>query len=100
LINCLHGVFLGFGIAEIATKTLAHEKSRQRVVEQLEKVCRQLAEQIVALLGKVEQQIKKLKETIRNTVRERSEQAQFLMSIPGVGPVTVIAFLGYIGDGS
>jgi transposase len=100
LINRLHGVFLGYGMTEIGTKTLAHEKSRERTVQQLEGVYRQLAEQIVALLREVELQIGKMKETIRNTVSERYEQTQLLMSIPGVGPVTVMAFLGYIGDGS
>ena len=100
LINRLHALFVGAGLTTVVKKGLARDASRRLMVERLSGVYGQLAMQLVEILAEVEQQITELNGAIRAALSERRENAALLLSIPGVGPVTAAAFLGYVGDGS
>jgi transposase len=100
LINRLHAVFVAAGKTTVTKKHLAGDGSRRDTVEMLFGVYAQIAGQLVAILAEVEQQIAELDRLIRAALIDRREQAALLMSIPGVGPVATMTFLGYVGDGS
>ena len=100
LVNRLHALFVAAGRTTVTKKDLARDESRRSTVETLSGVYAELAGRLVAILAEVEQQIAELDQSIRKALIDRREQAALLMSIPGVGPVATMTFLGYIGDGS
>jgi transposase len=100
LINRLHALFVAAGKTTVTKKDLARDARRRCTVETLFGVYAQLGRQLVAILAEVEQQITELDQLIRAALTDRREQAALLMSIPGIGPVAAMTFMGYVGDGS
>lgn len=100
LINRLHALFVGAGLTTVRKKSLARDTPRRLMLERLSGVYGQLAMQLIGTLAEVERQIDEINSAIRAALRQRREHAAWLLSIPGVGPVTAAAFLGYVGDGT
>lgn len=100
VINRLHGLFVSAGLTTVRKKTLAQEGPRRGALEQLPGVYGRLAQHLVAILAEVEHQILEADREIRAALTRNSDDATLLLSVPGIGPATAAAFLGYVGDGS
>ncbi|OQB98542.1 MAG: Transposase IS116/IS110/IS902 family protein [Spirochaetes bacterium ADurb.Bin110] len=99
MLNRLHGLFVEQGVTTITKKDLAKQKARSATLLQLSGVYRTMASQDCTLLAAIEEQIVLVNEEIHQMLCARQGEAEILMSIPGVGPVAALAFLGFIGNG-
>lgn len=99
-INRLHSVFLDSGITTITKADLKTASNREKNVLTLltgrhVREARRLIEMVAyceAIIEDLEQETKQFLESEKNT--------GILMSVPGVGPATALAFIAYVGDGS
>jgi transposase len=99
LVNRLHVLYVVAGETGLKKKDLAVAASReQRKVLLRNDTQRMLADRIERELEVVETELRAYKEKLAEIVRG-SELAPYSMSIPGVGPALVSAFIAYIGDG-
>lgn len=98
-INRLHSLFVAQGITTIKKKHLKTEKNRLTTINALKGRRLEEAQRIVEMLTVLEKQIAELDEE-RNKALDDNELTEYVMSVPGVGPDTALAFLAFIGDGS
>lgn len=97
-INRLHAVFVSAGITEIKRKDLATAKSRENCIPLLSGIDRLQAERIIEMLNLEEKQIKILDDIV-NKECKGDEAVKKLETVPGVGRLTALAFVSYIGNG-
>lgn len=100
LVNRLHALCANAGFPMVRKKDLATAKKRSAVLEQLSGVYRLLANQMVAILTTVDNEIECIQNKLQEELMgENEEDVTILFSIPGVGPSTAAAYLGYVGRG-
>lgn len=99
LINRLHALFVRQGIVTVKKADLRTTESRQRTALALTGHTLVEAQRLEEELGVVEKHIDQIDEEVRQELLE-DPKAEKLMSIPGVGPTTAMAFLAHVGDGS
>ncbi|EMF89706.1 transposase, IS116/IS110/IS902 domain protein [Leptospira santarosai str. ST188] len=56
------------------------------------------AERILQVLDLVEQNLKLIEEEIKEALRKNQTYTQTIMSMPGIGMITSLAILSYMGD--
>ena len=98
-INRLHSLFVGQGITTITKKDLKNADKRITTIKPLKDRRIEEAERLLEILVLLESQIENLMEE-QNKALEDNELTKHVMSVPGVGPDTAMAFLAFIGDGS
>ena len=100
-VNRLHAIFVRHGITTLKKSNLKTQKMREKTLGLLIDNTNLLKEarRCIVAIDLFEEQLadldKKEKEALRN-----NELTPHVMSVPGVGPSTALAFLAYIGDGS
>jgi transposase len=99
LINRLHSLFVRLGITVLQKKDLRTAKSRKRREELLNGYTLAEACRIDEELGLLETHISTLEQEITEDLKTEP-LAKNLLSVPGVGPATAMAFLAHVGDGS
>jgi transposase len=99
LLNRLHGLFVRQGIVTIRKDILTTPGSRESWVTALSGYTLSEAQRIQEELKLVEGHIEQIELEINKDLKSEPQAAQ-LMSIPGVGPATAMAFLAHVGDGS
>lgn len=97
LINRMHAIFTSCGRTDVLKKHLATEESRMKIVAGLEGYPKEYALRICGQLKNIETQREVVDLKIQKEVGE-DEIARLLMTIPGVGHVTALAFRAYVGD--
>jgi len=97
-INRLHALFVQDGITTVTKSDLRRAKSRSQVMDQLSAPFRPRALRYERLISALEANLEEVETSLRALVAEH-ELTPFLMSLPGVGPNLVAAFIGYVGDG-
>lgn len=100
LINHLHALFVSDGITTLSKRLLATSQARRMAVKRLSAIHETPANQVVEILEEVETHLYETGDLITGLLREHKEEATILLSVPGVGPVTAMAFLAYVGNGS
>lgn len=99
MVNRLHSLFVRQGIVTVTKSDLATgDKRRQNVGVLIGRTLLE-ARRIEEELELVEAHIDQIQREIRQDLRDDLQAAR-LMSIPGVGPTTAMAFLAHVGDGS
>ena len=98
-VNRLHSIFVRQGITTLKKADLSTSKSREKSIKLLEGRCLQEAERCAEVIDIFEQKLGILAEEQREALRD-NELTPHVMSVPGVGPDTALAFLAFIGDGS
>jgi len=99
LVNRLHSVFVRVGKTDVVKKDLETSNLRKETVKHLSG--RELVE-----ANRLTKQIDLVERQINETERDASgalvedEKTKLLLTVPGVGEITAMAFLAYIGDGS
>jgi len=98
-INRLHSVFVRQGIVTVGKedlRTSAHREIQIAVLTgHLQSEARRLQEELILL----EKHIDEIQTEVKNDLAAEP-LATPLLSIPGVGPATAMAFLAHVGDGS
>lgn len=97
VINQIHALCVENGLSEITKKDLKNEAGRTAVLEQMTGIYRELAENLCYFLATLEMRLALVKERVRQALLERNDEAEILMSIPGVGPIAALAYLGFVG---
>jgi transposase len=99
-INRLHSVFLDAGITTITKADLKTVANREKNVSSL-LTGRYLNEatRLVGMVASCEEIIDQLEEETKKYL-ESEKNTEILMSVPGVGPSTALAFIAFVGDGS
>ena len=100
LINRLHSLFVRIGVTDILKKDLRTEENRVEKIERfLEGYTKTEASRIQCELNLLEQHIRSIEQEISNDLKEEP-LAKYLLSVPGVGKASAMAFLAHVGDGS
>ena len=99
-VNRLHSIFVRHGITTVKKSHLKTQRMRDKTLELLSDAPNLLAEanRCVSAIDLYEEQLAELKEKQIATL-DKNELTQFVMSAPGVGPDTALAYLAFIGDG-
>lgn len=99
LINRFHSLFVRQGIVTIGTESMRTAANRDSNMSILSGYTLSEAKRIQEELVLLESHIEEIElETRQDLTTE--PLAAYLMSIPGVGPTTAMAFLAHVGDGS
>lgn len=99
LINRLHSLFVREAIVTMTLKDLHDEKNREVSLQVLSGYTLIEAQRLSREIGVFETAIADINASIHQE-QTGNEQANLLLSIPGVGPVTTMTFMAYVGDGS
>jgi transposase len=99
LINRLHSIYAREGITNLSKRDLKTEEVRKAQETLLEGYTLAEAIRIGEELTLFEKHIKAIRREINEDLKTEP-LTPYLLSIPGVGPATAMAFLAYVGDGS
>lgn len=100
-INRLHSIFVRNGITTVKKSHLKTGKMREKTLELLSDNTLLLKEarRCVAAIDLFEEQLAELGK-MQTEALKSNELTPHVMSVPGVGPDTAMAFLAFVGDGS
>lgn len=96
-INRLHAIFEHCGYTQFTRKNMCDSKNRKEILPLLKGYEKEEAERLVDRLTILEKQIEVLCNKI-NDETEKDEKVQKLMTVPGIGPITALSYVAYIGD--
>lgn len=96
-INKLHAIFEHNGYTQFARKDMSSENNRANILPLLKDYEKGEAERLVERLNLLERQIEQLLQKINAEV-ENDEKIQKAMTVPGIGPITALAYVAYVGD--
>jgi len=98
LINRLHALYVQAGITDVESRELKTHEERIRRGEDLEGFFKITAEALCREIDTTETNIGELEQEL-SAIVAKDELAPYLLSVPGVGPNVVTAFLAFIGNG-
>ena len=98
-VNRLHALFAQDGITTVTKKDLKVNTNRLQRYMELSPRAKVRALRYERLLAAYEDNLEDVEKRIGELV-SMHELTPYLMSLPGVGPNLVAAFLGYVGDGT
>ena len=96
-INKLHAIFEHNGYTQFVRKDMSSEKNRDNILPLLKGYEKEEAERLIERLTLLEKQIAQLLQKINAEV-EKDEKIQKVMTVPGIGPITALAYIAYVGD--
>lgn len=96
-INKLHAIFEHNGYTQFVRKDMRSEKNRANILPLLKGYEKEEAERLVERLNLLEKQIERLLQKINAEV-ENDGKIQKVMTVPGIGPITALAYVAYVGD--
>lgn len=98
-INRLHALYVQAGITNIESKDLKNHEGREKSAKALAGFFVVTAQALGDEIDIAEKNVQLLEEKLQSLAAAH-ELTPYLMSVPGVGPNVVTAFLAYVGDGS
>jgi len=98
-VNRLHALFASDGITTVTKKDLKQSSSRFDRYAELSARAKERALRFEKIIACLEENLKEVEARIAKLVSGH-KLTPYLMSISGVGPNLVAAFIGYVGDGS
>ena len=97
--NKLHAIFMACGHPEIRSKHINKDEVRKTHIEELlTGFARTSALMLAEMIRTIESQIDEIDEQIRLMLLDHADDADLLLSIPGVGPVSAATILAFVGD--
>ncbi|QOI38149.1 IS110 family transposase [Leptospira interrogans] len=96
--NRLHSLFTQAGLTQITKKHLRTKVSREASVTLLSDRYKKEAERILKVLDLVELNLKLVEEEIQEALKKNKTYVQTIMSMPGIGMITSLAIMSYMGD--
>jgi transposase len=98
-VNRLHALYVQAGITNVESRDLKTHDEREKSSQILTGFLLVTAKAIGNEIDVAESNVEMLEKKLRDLAAAH-ELTPFLLSVPGVGPNVVAAFLAYIGDGS
>jgi len=96
--NRLHSLFVQAGLTGVSKKDLSNPGNREKAVALLPERYRREALRVCDSLALIDENLRAIeRETIEKLMKNQS-YTRMAMSIPGVGPITTLAFLAYLGE--
>ena len=92
-INKLHAIFEHNGYTQFVRKDMCSEKNRANILPLLKGYEKEEAERLTLLEKQIEQLLQKI-----NAEVESDAKIQKVMTVPGIGPITALAYVAYVGD--
>ncbi len=96
-INRLHAIFEHNGHTQFTRRNMSTEGNRNKILPLLSGYEKGEAERLMERLEVLERQIAALYERI-NEEAEGDKKVQRAMTVPGIGPLTALAYAAYMGD--
>ena len=96
-VNKLHAIFEHAGYTQFKRKDMCCEKNRNNILPLLKGYEKEEAERLIERLALLEKQIEQLLQKINAEV-EKDDKVQLAMTVPGIGPITALAYVAYMGD--
>ncbi|KAA1293374.1 IS110 family transposase [Leptospira interrogans serovar Geyaweera] len=96
--NRLHSLFTQAGLTQITKKHLRTKVSREASVTLLSDRYKKEAERILKVLDLVELNLKLIEKEIQEALKKNKAYVQTIMSMPGIGMITSLAIMSYMGD--
>ncbi|EMM71446.1 transposase, IS116/IS110/IS902 family [Leptospira weilii str. 2006001855] len=96
--NRLHSLFTQAGLTHITKKHLRTKTSREASVTLLPDRYKKEAERILKVLDLVALNLKLIEEEIKEALKKNQSYVQTIMSMPGIGIITSLAIMSYMGD--
>ena len=96
-INRLHAIFEHAGFTQFTRKNMCVPKNREEILTLLKGYEKEEAKRLAERLLLLEKQVEQLYEKI-NEETEKDEKVQRLMTVPGIGPITALSYVAYVGD--
>ena len=96
-INKLHAIFEHTGYTQFVRKDMSNEKNRATILPLLKGYEQEEAERLIERLALLEKQLEVLLHKINAEV-EKDEKIQKVMTVPGIGPITALSYVAYVGD--
>lgn len=96
-INRLHAIFEHNGFTQFTRKDMCIPTNRIKNIDLLKDYEKEEAERLTERLELLEKQIEYLVKKINDECK-KDENVQLLMTVPGVGPLTALSYVAYVGD--
>lgn len=99
-INRLHSLFVNAGITTVTKKDIKNRTVEAKYFNSLNNYYYEFAFRLLNSLSFAEKSLDDIENKIRELIKEKKETAKIILSVDGIGLITSLAILGYIGDGS
>ena len=96
-INRLHAIFEHAGFTQFKRKDMCVPKNRKEILPLLKGYEKDEAGRLAERLDLIEKQIGELYKKINEEV-EKDDKVQKIMTVPGIGPITALSYVAYVGD--
>lgn len=95
--NRLHSLFTSAGMTQITKKDIWSIKKREQAVSLLPNHYQAEAGRIMQHLDMIQENLDAIDVETRAILKEYREYSALIMSMPGIGPVTALVLLAYVG---
>ncbi len=96
-INRLHAIFEHAGFTQFRRKDMCVPKNREEILPLLKGYEKDEAGRLAERLDLIEKQTGELYKKINEEV-EKDGKVQKIMTVPGIGPITALSYVAYVGD--
>lgn len=98
--NRLNALLAQAGFTETKKRVLKNPKYREKQIDQLPELYLKEARRLNETMYYLESKQDEINLEIMEVLKENKSYATLVMSMPGIGPITALALLGYVGDAS
>lgn len=98
--NRLHSILTNSGITTVTKKEIKNINKRLEIIKQLSKKTQEIAYRLESEIMLTDSMLEKIEIEIKELLIKKKEDVKIIMSIPGIGIITTLAILGYLGDPS
>jgi len=96
--NRLHSLFTQAGLTDISKSHLDSCKGRKDAIKLLPERYQKEAKRLYHCLEMIEMNLNEIEAETKEKLKKNMTYTTLAMSIPGIGPVTTLALLAYLGD--
>jgi len=97
-INRLHSIFTNSGLTTVTKKDIKNKNIRKEYALSLKDIYKESALRLIESIEKAELIIKKVEDKIVEMIKEKKETAKIILSVDGIGHITCLSIMGYLGD--
>lgn len=96
--NRLHSLFTQAGLTDITKSHLRSCKGREEAIRLLPERYQDEAQRLTKCLEMIDNHLHEIARETKEQLNKNMAYTELAMSIPGIGPVTTLAFLAYLGE--
>lgn len=96
--NRLHSIFTQAGLTDITKKHISTNKNREKAIILLPERYRNEARRLCNTMKMIDENLEAIKKETRERLQANIAYTKLAMSMSGIGLVTTLAFLAYLGD--